>query len=106
MYAIRSYYENVDLSFTPVISDSENNSSNDISNILEENGILLGLIFVFLGGLALNLTPCVYPLIPITIGFFGGQSEGSTKRLMMMGVLFVLGLAVTYSLIGVITSFV
>ncbi|MFB3057399.1 MAG: protein-disulfide reductase DsbD family protein, partial [Ignavibacteriaceae bacterium] len=79
-------------------------SSNDISNILEENGILLGLIFVFIGGLALNLTPCVYPLIPITIGFFGGQSEGSTKRLVMMGILFVLGLAVTYSVIGVVTS--
>jgi thiol:disulfide interchange protein DsbD len=62
------------------------------------------MIFVFIGGLALNLTPCVYPLIPITIGFFGGQSEGSTKRLIMMGILFVLGLAVTYSLIGVVTS--
>jgi len=54
--------------------------------------------------LAFNLTPCVYPLIPITIGYFGGQSEGSTTRLTMMGLLFVLGLAVTYSLIGVITS--
>jgi len=59
---------------------------------------------VFLGGLALNLTPCVYPLIPITVGYFGGQSEGSTTKLFMMGVLFILGLAVTYSAIGVITS--
>jgi thiol:disulfide interchange protein DsbD len=79
-------------------------SQQSVANLLETNGILLGLIIVFLGGLALNLTPCVYPLIPITIGYFGGQSEGSTKRLMMMGVLFVLGLAVTYSIIGVITS--
>jgi thiol:disulfide interchange protein DsbD len=59
---------------------------------------------VFIGGLALNLTPCVYPLIPITIGYFGGQSEGKTSRLVMMGVLFVLGLALTYSVIGVVTA--
>lgn len=97
-------FNNIDLSFTQTVSIDNWGSSDDISNILEENGILLGLIFVFIGGLALNLTPCVYPLIPITIGFFGGQSEGSTKRLVMMGILFVLGLAVTYSIIGVVTS--
>ena len=62
------------------------------------------MLFVFVGGLALNLTPCVYPLIPITIGYFGGQSEGSTGRLAIMGLLFMLGLAVTYSIIGVVTS--
>lgn len=71
---------------------------------LEKSGILLSLLLVFLGGLALNLTPCVYPLIPITIGYFGGQSEGKTSRLFMMGLLFVLGMAVTYSIVGVVTS--
>ena len=75
-----------------------------ISSILEGNGLIIGLFFVFLGGLALNLTPCVYPLIPITIGFFGGQSEGKTSRLVGMGLLFVVGMAVTYSVIGVITA--
>ncbi len=75
-----------------------------IADTLESNGLLFGLIFVFLGGLALNLTPCVYPLIPITIGYFGGQSEGSTKRLFMLGVLYVLGMALTYSIVGVVTS--
>lgn len=79
-------------------------SDNTISSILEGNGLIIGLFFVFLGGLALNLTPCVYPLIPITIGFFGGQSEGKTSRLVGMGLLFVVGMAVTYSVIGVITA--
>ena len=32
-------------------------------------------LLVFLGGLALNLTPCVYPVIPITIGFFASQAN-------------------------------
>ena len=100
----QSVFKNIDLSLSNVVINKNQDSDNDISNVLQSNGILLGLIIVFLGGLALNLTPCVYPLIPITIGFFGGQSEGSTKRLAVMGILFVVGLAVTYSVIGVITS--
>lgn len=79
-------------------------SGDSVTSLLEGNGLIIGLFFVFLGGLALNLTPCVYPLIPITIGFFGGQSEGKTSRLVGMGLLFVVGMAVTYSVIGVITA--
>ncbi|WP_304144800.1 cytochrome c biogenesis protein CcdA [Ignavibacterium album] len=87
---------------TPTVkSETDDNS---ISSTLEKSGLLLGLFFVFIGGLALNLTPCVYPLIPITIGYFGGQSEGRTSRLTLMGLLFMLGMAVTYSIVGVVTS--
>ena len=100
----QAVFKNIDLNLSNVVINKEQNNDDNISNLLENNGILFGLLFVFIGGLALNLTPCVYPLIPITIGFFGGQSEGSTKRLAVMGILFVLGLAVTYSTIGVITS--
>ncbi len=75
-----------------------------LASTLESSGIFLSLFFVFLGGLALNLTPCVYPLIPITIGYFGGQAEGKTSRLFLLGILYVLGMALTYSVIGVITS--
>jgi thiol:disulfide interchange protein DsbD len=75
-----------------------------VASALRESGLFLGLLLVFLGGLALNLTPCVYPLIPITVGYFGGQSEGSSARLAGMGALYVLGLSVTYSIIGVATS--
>ena len=46
----------------------------------------------------------MYPLIPITIGFFGGQSEGNTRKLFMLGLLFVVGMALTYSIIGVVTA--
>ncbi len=96
-------FVNIDLSFTTPAAE-EKVESDPISNVLESQGLLLGLLLVFVGGLALNLTPCVYPLIPITVGYFGGQSEGSTTKLFFMGVLFILGLSVTYSAIGVITS--
>ncbi len=84
-------FENIDLIVTTSTDENNvKNQSDPISDALESNGLIIGLFFVFLGGLALNLTPCVYPLIPITIGYFGGQSEGSTGRLAMMGLLFML----------------
>ena len=89
---------------TSAESVAPSKTDDSVSSLLESNGLIIGLFFVFLGGLALNLTPCVYPLIPITIGFFGGQSEGKTSRLVGMGLLFVVGMAVTYSAIGVVTA--
>lgn len=96
-------FKEIELSFIQP-STTTKEESDPISSALESKGLLIGLLLVFLGGLALNLTPCVYPLIPITVGYFGGQSEGSTAKLFSMGILFILGLAVTYSAIGVITS--
>jgi thiol:disulfide interchange protein DsbD len=81
--------------------DSEEDS---LADTLESSGLFISLLLVFLGGLALNLTPCVYPLIPITIGYFGGQSEGSTSRLFVLGLVYVFGMALTYSVIGVVTA--
>lgn len=62
------------------------------------------LALVFLAGLALNLTPCVYPLIPITVGFFSRQSEGKTSRTFGLAVAYVLGMSVTYSALGVFAA--
>ena len=88
--------------FAKVSSPADGNGS--LSDKLQSSSIWLSLLLVFLGGLALNLTPCVYPLIPVTIGFFGGQSEGSTKRLALMGFLYLIGIAITYSVVGVVTA--
>jgi thiol:disulfide interchange protein DsbD len=59
------------------------------------------LILVFFGGLLLNLTPCVYPIIPITIGFFGAQTENKASGRFKLAALYVLGLALVYSALGV-----
>ncbi len=63
-------------------------------------GMLLTLIGIFLGGLALNLTPCVYPLIPITVSYFGGRSDTIKGSTIIHGVLYILGLAFTNSVLG------
>ncbi|MGB8952779.1 MAG: cytochrome c biogenesis protein CcdA [Candidatus Aminicenantales bacterium] len=70
-----------------------------------KRGLLLTFLLVFIGGLALNLTPCVYPLIPITISYFGGQSQGRKGSLIAHAGLYVIGMAVTYSALGVTAAF-
>ncbi len=74
------------------------------SSTVEERGLLLTFVLIFLGGLGLNLTPCVYPLIPITIGYFGGQAQGRKGGVFSHAVLYVLGMALTYSALGVIAA--
>ncbi len=95
--------ENKEFNFSTFKKESKlTNASTD--SIFDENNLLLSFILVFLGGLALNLTPCVYPLIPITLGYFGGQSESKTSRLFGLASIYVIGMAITYSLIGMITA--
>jgi thiol:disulfide interchange protein DsbD len=76
-------------------------ASRDFGDLLERRGLLIVLLSIFVGGLALNLTPCVYPIIPLTVGFFGRESQGSTSRAFALSSLYVLGMATTYSALGV-----
>ena len=80
----------------------------DLADIIASSGLPLALLAVFLAGLALNLTPCVYPLIPITIGFFVNQASSHGKprlsRTFLLAVMYVFGMAITYSILGVAAS--
>ena len=67
-------------------------------------GIWFTLLAIFLGGLALNLTPCIYPLIPITVSYFGGKSESIRGHTIVHGILYIFGLAVTNSLLGLFAA--
>ena len=67
-------------------------------------GLLLTLLGIFVGGLALNLTPCIYPLIPITVSYFGGRSGGLRGARFIHGLLYMSGLAFTNSLLGLTAS--
>lgn len=67
-------------------------------------GLVWTLLGIFVGGMALNLTPCVYPMIPITVSFFGGRTpedRPSQMKLVAHGVCYVLGLSLTNSTLGV-----
>lgn len=61
------------------------------------DGFLFFLLFLFLAGLATNLTPCVYPMIPITIRILANQK----KSPLLASSLYALGIMLTYTTLGV-----
>lgn len=76
-------------------------SENIIAKYIRNNGILLTFVLIFLGGLALNLTPCVYPMIPLTISYFGNQKAEKPGVILGRAVAYVVGISITYSSLGV-----
>jgi thiol:disulfide interchange protein DsbD len=91
--------------FTPLTSAPKNPVPNDkLAATFAASGLPLTLLIIFLGGLALNLTPCVFPMIPITMGFFAMQSDGRRSRRFALAALYVLGIVIMYSSLGVVAS--
>jgi thiol:disulfide interchange protein DsbD len=61
---------------------------------------------LFLAGLATSVTPCVYPMIPITAGILGaaGAGAGSRGRTVLLSLTYAVGLALVYALLGVLAG--
>src|SRR5215831_11164972 len=58
-----------------------------------ERGPLYAALSAFLGGLLVCLTPCVYPMVAITVSVFGARGSTSRSRAMWLSTAFVLGIA-------------
>ncbi|MEO8089796.1 MAG: cytochrome c biogenesis protein CcdA [Gemmatimonadales bacterium] len=67
---------------------------------------LLALVVLFGAGLATSLTPCVYPMIPITAGILGGvgSAQRSRGRTLLLTGVYVLGLALVYASLGLLAG--
>lgn len=62
----------------------------------------LAAIFVVLAaGILTSFTPCVYPMIPVTVTFIGGAAAGNRRRAVALSAVYVVGLAVVYAALGV-----
>ena len=77
---------------------------NAIAGAVERWGYPLTFVWVALLGLALNLTPCVYPLISVTVAFFGGRTGRDEGRAIRHALLYVLGICITFSSLGVMAA--
>lgn len=75
-----------------------------VAGALESRGILWFLAGLFVAGLALNLTPCVYPMIAVTMAIFGAHSAGSRAGVLGRALVYVLGIAAMYTTLGVIAG--
>lgn len=73
------------------------------SKAMDENP-LVGMFIAFGGGLATCLTPCVYPMIAITVSVFGAKQAKSRGQAMMLSSSFVLGIVTLFTPMMVIAA--
>ena len=72
---------------------------------LKQGSLILNVLAFFVFGLLLSLTPCVFPMIPILSGIIVGQSGTVTgRRGFLLSLAYVLAMALTYSLLGVLAG--
>jgi len=69
-----------------------------------ERGLPYAIVAFFLFGLALNLTPCVYPVIPMTVSFFVAQKERKKRDMFVLASSYVVGIALIFSILGLISG--
>lgn len=59
----------------------------------------------FAAGVVASLTPCVYPMIPVTVAFIGGNAAGGNRgRGFLLSISYVLGLALSYAALGAVAA--
>jgi cytochrome c-type biogenesis protein len=67
-------------------------------------GSLLAIVAAFAFGVFVGFTPCVYPILPITVAYIGSIAHGSKLNGFIYSLIYVFGMAIVYSAIGVITA--
>lgn len=72
-------------------------------------GGLLTILFAFLGGLGVAFTPCIYPMVPVTVALIGGAAASGDRKpgkltLVLYTMVYVLGISITYTVLGVIAA--
>jgi thiol:disulfide interchange protein DsbD len=78
-----------------------------LKEILESQlraGSLGALGVVFAAGVLTSFTPCVYPMIPVIVTFMGGAAGGKRRRTVILSLIYVLGLALVYATLGVVSA--
>jgi thiol:disulfide interchange protein DsbD len=80
-------------------------SADKISDFIQRKGIGFFLVVVFGFGLLMSLSPCIYPMIPITLAVIGAQSqEKGAAHGLVMSVTYVVGMALVYAILGALSA--
>ena len=89
--------------FVALIDQVEAGNAATDANQFEGLSVWAVVALTLLGGLGLNLTPCVLPIIPITIAIIGaGAQAGSRARGFVLGGAYGVGMALAYGVLGLI----
>ena len=98
--------ENTDISTNQVTPSSE---QHQLADMLKQDSLILTLIAFFIGGLLLSFTPCVFPMYPILTGIIVGAGQDlttplTTRKAFTLSFFYVQGMAVTYTLLGIVVA--
>jgi cytochrome c biogenesis protein CcdA len=74
-----------------------------LSNLIASSGWLAPLL-ALVAGILTSLTPCALSGIPLVVGYVGGTGQRSTKRAFLLSIVFAIGAAVTFTVLGVTAS--
>lgn len=97
--------QNKDKGFWEIMSGAASSAVSGSDKInLAGLPLWLVLLLAFGTGIVLNATPCVYPLIPITVSFFGGRAQGNRGMLLAHVLAYWAGMAVMYSVLGALAA--
>ncbi len=69
-----------------------------------EAGSMMAIVVVFAAGILTSFTPCVYPMIPVTVTYIGGAAAGNRRRAVALSIVYVGGLALVYASLGMVTA--
>ncbi len=75
-----------------------------LAGLLSSENTFIALLTFFLIGLGLAFTPCVFPMIPILSGIVAGQGSKASNNAFVMSVVYVLSMAVVYTLVGIVAG--
>lgn len=65
---------------------------------------LMAYVIAYISGIFVSFTPCIYPVIPVTVAFIATQSAGSRTRAFFLSLFYVLGTSFTYTLLGSVAA--
>lgn len=68
------------------------------------NGVAWLILMSFAAGVLISLTPCVYPMIPVTAAIIGGTKQKGTLGALFSSLVYVLGLSIVYALLGLLVA--
>jgi thiol:disulfide interchange protein DsbD len=87
------------------LSLGEMSEQDHLANLLTNSNIWYALLVFFGLGLLLSLTPCIFPMIPILSSIIVGQAQNvTTYKAFVMSLVYVLAMAITYAVVGVVTG--
>jgi thiol:disulfide interchange protein DsbD len=93
------------LSIAETATTVEQSEQDQIASMLSNSSTWLILLTFFGIGLLLAFTPCVFPMIPILSGIIAGQGTGiTTRKAFTLSLVYVLAMAVTYTIVGVLAG--